>query len=125
MWELIDFDGVTYKIIYAKRQGAGNLLTVEIKAVPLFFDTFNNLRIYEEYERHMTAQFAFNLIFETTGYNFILFGQFDAVDWQGFGKGESLLETIKNYLERSMAEYRIVYITVNISRYLGYVTYLL
>src|SRR5690625_5556429 len=93
--DLIEIDEVTKKIIYAKRQGAVNLLTVEIKAVTLFFDTFNNLRIYEEYERHMTAQFAFNLIFETTGYNFILIGQFDAVDWQGFGKGESRLQTFK------------------------------
>src|SRR5690625_5179528 len=119
MWELIDFDGVTYKIIYAKRQGAGNLLTVEIKAVPLFFDTFNNLRIYEEYERHMTSQFAFNLIFETTGYNFILIGQFDAVDWQGFGKGESRLQTFERALERYKAEFRIVGKTVFLERQIG------
>jgi len=34
MWTITDFDGIEYKIIYAKRRGDGDLLSVEIKARP-------------------------------------------------------------------------------------------
>src|SRR5690625_216263 len=67
MWEITDFDDVTYKIVYAKKKGEGKLLSVEIKAVPLFFDTFDTQRVYEEYNEHMTAQRCFSLIFEEIG----------------------------------------------------------
>src|SRR5699024_11463645 len=72
MWEVVDFDDVVHKVIYSKRKGQGDELTVDIKAIPLFFDDFDNSRIYEEFNEHMTAQVAFGRIFKGTGYDFII-----------------------------------------------------
>src|SRR5699024_5903540 len=119
MWEVIDFDGVEHKIIFAKRKGKGNLLNVDIKAIPLFFDTLDNDRIYDRYDEHMTANRAFMLIFEKTGFGFVLSDQFDAVSWEGFGEGESKLETFKRVLERYKTEFRIVGNTVYLERQIG------
>src|SRR5699024_9255454 len=82
-------------------------LSVEIKAIPLFFDEFDNDRIYERYDKHMTALEAFQKIFQDTNYDFSLGDQFDAVQWEGFGAGESRLETFKRALERYKCEFRI------------------
>lgn len=119
MWVIGDLDGVEHKIIYAKRKGEGDSLTVEVKAIPLFFDTFDTLRIYEEYNEHMTAQLAFTRIFTDTPFNFVLVDQFDAVQWQGFGGGESRLETFKRALERYKAEFRIVGNIVYLHKQIG------
>lgn len=119
MWTLVDDNNVEYKIIYLKKQGEGNSLSVEIQAVPLFFDDFDNQRIYEEYNQHMTAQAAFTLIFADSGYNFVLHDSFDAVDWQGFGAGESRLETFKRALNRYGAEFEIVGNTVHLKALIG------
>lgn len=83
-------------------------LQVEIKAIPLFFDTLDNSRIYEEFNEHMPAQLAFSRIFEGLPFEFILVGQFDAIEWEGFGAGESRLETFKRALDRYKMEFRIV-----------------
>lgn len=119
MWELVDFDDVSHKIIYAKKRGEGNHLTVEVKAIPLFFDTFDTLRIYEEYNEHMTAQLAFTRIFKDTGFGFVLVDAFDAVQWEGFGGGESRLETFKRAIERYQAEFRIIGNTVYFHKQIG------
>lgn len=119
MWEFIDIDEVVHKVIYAKKKGEGNLLNVEIKAIPLFYDTMDNSRIYEEYNEHMPAQRAFTRIFEDMPFGFVLGGQFDAMEWEGFGGGETRLETFKRALERYKAEFKIVGDTVYLEHQIG------
>ena len=119
MWEITDFDDVAHKIVYAKKKGEGNLLSVEIKSVPLFFDTFDTERIYEEYNEHMTAMRCFTLIFEDSGYNFVLVDSFDAIEWQGLGGGETRLEMFKRALNRYGAEFRISGNTVYLHKQVG------
>ena len=119
MWEITDFDDVAHKIVYAKKKGEGRLLTVEIKAIPLFFDTFDTERIYDEYNEHMTAQHCFTLIFEDSGYNFVLVDSFDAIDWQGLGGGETRLEMFKRALNRYGAEFRISGNTIYLHKQVG------
>src|SRR5699024_8594107 len=87
--------------------GKGQLLNVEIKAVPMFFDTLDNDRIYDRYDEHMTAQLAFTRIFKGTGFTFVLYGNFSAVEWEGLGEGDSKLETFKRVLNRYICEFRI------------------
>src|SRR5699024_1197727 len=108
MWTITDFEDVEHKIIYCKRRGEGDLLSVEIKAIPLFFDEMDTSRIYEEYNEHMTSIVAFGRVFEDTNFTFSLVDSFDAVNWEGFGAGESKLETFKRCLERYKAEFKIV-----------------
>lgn len=82
-------------------------LEVEIKAVPRFFDELDNDRIYERIDKHMTALEAFNKILQGTNFDFSLGDQFSAVQWEGFGEGETRLETFKRALERYKCEFRI------------------
>src|SRR5699024_5843776 len=88
--------------------GEGDSLSVDIKAAPIFFDWMDNSRIYEEYTQHMTAMHAFTLIFDDTPFDFVLVDQFNAVAWEGFGAGETRLETFNRALERYEAEFEIV-----------------
>src|SRR5690625_7738059 len=95
LWRVIDHDDVEHVIIYCKRKGEGERLRVEIKAIPLFFDTLDNDRIYERHDEHMTANSAFTKIFDGTGFGFVLSDSFNAVQWEGFVDGETKLETFK------------------------------
>jgi len=108
MWTITDHDSVEHRIIHVVRRGKGDDMTVDIKAIPLFYDVMDTLRIYDRYDEHMTAQLAFSRIFEDTGFSFTLNGSFDAVQWEGFGDGETRLETFKRSLERYKCEFRIV-----------------
>jgi hypothetical protein len=117
MWEVVaDTD---YKIIYCKKRGSGDKLNVEIKAIPVFFDTFDTQRIYEEYNEHMTAQLCFNRIFQDSGYNVVLNGTFEAVQWEGFGAGDTRLTLFKNALNRYKAEFTVSGNTVTIENLIG------
>lgn len=108
LWRVVDHDAVEHVIKYYKRQGKGNKMTAEIKAIPLFFDVLDNDRIYERYDKHMMAEETFTLIFNGTGFTFVLVDSFYAVDWEGFGDGESKLESFKRALERYKCEFEIV-----------------
>lgn len=118
MWQIIAED-IDYKIVYAKRKGAGELLTVDVKAVPLFFDDFNRQRIYERYDQHMTAMACFTLIFGGSGYNFVLVDSFDAIQWEGLGDGDTRLAMFKAALNRYGAEFRISENTVYLEKQIG------
>lgn len=119
MWSIVDHSDIEYKIVYLRKRGEGALLTVDIKAIPIFFDVMDNTRIYEVYNEHMTANRCFALIFEQTDFNVILNGNFSAVEWQGFGKGDSLLELFKRAIDRYEAEFRIVGNTVYLENMIG------
>lgn len=94
-------------------------LNVEIKAIPMFFDTMDNRRIEDEYNEHMTAHRAFSLIFDGMPFSFAIVDQFDAVQWEGFGGGESRLDTFKRALERYKCEFRISGNTVYLESRIG------
>ncbi len=94
-------------------------MNVEVKAIPKFFDVLDNMRYKVEYNEHMTAQRAFTRIFDGTGFEFILVGHFDAVDWEGFGGHETRLETFKRALDRYKMEFRIEGNVVYLERQIG------
>lgn len=119
MWSFIDKNGNVYKILYCKKQGKGNKLTVDIKAIPSFFDTMNNNRIYTKYDEHMTAMSAFTKIFKKVPFEFVLVGTFDSVEWEGFGSGQTLLKTFQRALERYKCEFRISGETVYLEERVG------
>ena len=119
MWIIADHDDVEYKIIYCKKQGEGDSLTVNIKAIPLFFDVFNTQRIYERVNQHMTDNAFFNFVFDGSGYNFILSDSFSAQDWQGLGDGATRLDMFQRGLNRYKAEFRISGNTVYLERQIG------
>ncbi len=119
MWRIVDDDDTEYKIIYCKRRGTGNLLTVDVKALPKYQDDLNNQRVYERYDQRMTANAYFHLVFDGSGYNFILNGTFEAQQWEGLGEGSTRLEMLKNGLNRYKAEFRISGNTIYIENQIG------
>ncbi|WP_193064919.1 phage tail protein [Oceanobacillus oncorhynchi] len=118
MWTLV-LEDIEYKIKFLKKQGKGNKLRATVKAIPLFFDDFDALRIYERYDRHMTAHFYFSLLFENTKYDFVLNGTFEAQQWEGAGEGKTYLKMFEEGLNRYKGEFRIVGNTVFIENFIG------
>lgn len=94
-------------------------MVVEIKAEPLFFNEFSKSRVYDKFDRHMTAQEAFSQIFKDTNFDFVLADQFEASSWEGFGD-DNKLELFKKALEKYEAEFRIagnvIYLEAQIGR---------
>ena len=119
MWTVIDHFGVEQKIVYLQRRGQGEEQSVQIKGIPLFFDVMNSDRIYERVDKHMTAMEAFTRIFENTGFTFVLADSFDAVEWEGFGEGETHLESFKRALDRYGAEFYIRGKQVTLKKLIG------
>lgn len=119
MWTVIDHFGVEQKIVYLQRRGQGKEQSVQIKGIPLFFDAMNSDRIYERVDKHMTAMESFTRIFENTGFTFVLADSFDAVEWEGFGEGESRLESFKRALDRYEAEFYIRGKQVTLKKLIG------
>lgn len=108
MWSIFDFDDVEHRILFVDRRGKGDKQYVEIQAIPKFFDVLDNDRIYKEYNEHMTAKVAFDRIFDNLPFTYRFVDTFYAVEWEGFGAGESKLETFSRAIERYKAEFRIV-----------------
>lgn len=119
MWIISDHDDVKHKIIYSKKQGTGDRLKMNIRAIPLFFDTFGAQRIYDRFDQHMTAFSYFSIVFADSGYNFILVDSFEAIQWQGAGEDATRLEMFKNGLNRYGAEFRISGNTIYIEEMIG------
>jgi hypothetical protein len=119
MWVITDHDGTEYKIKYAKKKGHGNRLTVDVKAVPLFFDEMDADRVYKEHTAHMTAQEYFSIVFAGTGYKFILNGHFEAIQWEAAGKGETKLKLFKDGIDRYEAEFNLIGTTVYLEEQIG------
>ena len=119
LWRIVDHDDVEHVIKYCRRRGVGDRMAVDIKGVPVFFDKLDNDRIYERIDKHMTASEAFTRIFENTGFTFVLVDSFAAVDWEGFGDGETKLESFKRALERYKCEFEIIGNTVYLRSQIG------
>lgn len=119
LWRIIDHDDVEHVIKYCRRRGVGDKMAVDIKGVPVFFDKLDNGRIYERIDKHMTANEAFTRIFENTGFTFVLADSFAAVDWEGFGDGETKLESFRRAIERYGCEFEINGNTVYLRKQIG------
>lgn len=119
LWRIIDHDDVEHVIKYCRRRGVGDKMAVDIKGVPVFFDKLDNDRIYERIDKHMTANEAFMRIFENTGFTFVLADSFAAVDWEGFGDGETKLESFRRAIERYGCEFEISGNTVYLRKQIG------
>ncbi|WP_433774906.1 phage tail protein [Bacillus wiedmannii] len=119
MWTIVDDDDTAYKIVYLKKQGEGEQLSAEIKAIPKFFDDFSNDRVYEVYDKSLTAKAAFDIIFANTGYFYQLSGDFTAKEWQGFGGGAARIDMFKDSLNRYGVEFKILGNIVYLEKQIG------
>ncbi|AJI08613.1 phage tail protein [Bacillus cereus] len=119
MWTLVDDNETEYKVVYLKKQGEGQTLTAEIKAVPKFYDDFDSGRVYEEYNQSFTANACFATIFNGSGYVYQLNGSYNSLQWEGFGGGSTRLEMFKDALNRYGAEFKVLGKVVTIEPQIG------
>ncbi|TXR94759.1 hypothetical protein DN390_24055 [Bacillus sp. SH7-1] len=120
MWTLVDDNETEYKVVYLKKQGEGQTLTAEIKAVPKFYDDFDSGRVYEEYNQSFTANACFATIFSGSGYAYQLNGSYNSLQWEGFGGGSTRLEMFKDALNRYGAEFKVLGKVVTIEPQIGF-----
>lgn len=120
MWTLVDDNETEYKVVYLKKQGEGQTLTAEIKAVPKFYDDFDSGRVYEEYNQSFTANACFATIFSGSGYAYQLNGSYNSLQWEGFGGGSTRIEMFKDALNRYGAEFKVLGKVVTIEPQIGF-----
>ena len=118
LWEL-DYNNITYKIVYVKQQTRGNGFYLNVRATPLFYWEFDKSIIHENHDGSHTANEAFRRVFEGTGYNYVLVDFSPAVSWEGFGKGSTRLEMFKRLIDRYNYEFTINGSTVTMRHLIG------
>mgnify|MGYP001319011942 CR=1 FL=1 len=107
-WSVVDHDGLEHKVVYFRKKGEGKLLTVDIRAIPVYIDELKRKRVYERYDKSFTAHDYFSLIFDDTPYDFVLVGSFLSSRWEGLGEGDDKATMFSNGLNRYGAEFELV-----------------
>lgn len=118
MWE-VDYYGDTYKIVYAKKQSKGHSFYIDVRAVHKALDVLDTTRTYERFDGSLTSDKGFEKVFSDTRYSFVLLDTFNAIEIEGFGDGETRLESFKRLLDRFGAEFYISGTTFYIKKYIG------
>lgn len=118
LWEL-DYNNITYKIVYVKQQTRGSSFYLNVRATPLFYWEFDKSVIHEDNDGSHTANSAFRVVFEGTDYNFVLVDFSPSVEIEGFGKGSTRLELFKRLLDRYNYEFTINGSTVTMRHLVG------
>ena len=118
LWEL-DYNNITYKIVYVKQQTRGDGFYLNVRATPLFYWDFDKSIIHENHDGSHTANEAFKRVFEGTGYNYVLVDFSPSLEWEGFGKGATRLEMFKRLIDRYGYEFTINGSTVTMRHLVG------
>ena len=118
LWEL-DYNNITYKIVYVKQQTRGSGFYLNVRATPLFYWDFDKSIIHENHDGSHTANEAFRRVFEGTGYNYVLVDFSPSLEWEGFGKGATRLEMFKRLIDRYGYEFTISGSTVTMRHLIG------
>ena len=118
LWE-VTYRNVEYKIVHIKQITKGNSFYLDIRAIPLFYWDMDKQIIHENMDGHYTGRNAFDVVFKGSGYEFVLVDYAEAIQIEGFGKGETRLEMFKRLLDRFKLEFYIVGKTVYIRKLIG------
>lgn len=118
LWE-INYKTVDYKIMYIKQITKGNSFYLDIRATPLFYFDMDKQIIHENKDGHYTGKNAFDVVFQDSGYQYVLVDFVNAIQIEGFGKGETRLEMFKRLIDRFSLEFYIVGKTVYLKKLIG------
>ena len=118
LWE-INYQTVDYKIMYVKQVTKGDSFYLDVRAIPLFYWDFDKQIVHENKDGHYTGTNAFTDLFNGTGYQYVLVDFVEAIQIEGFGKGETRLEMFKRLIERFGLEFYIVGKTVYLRKLIG------
>ena len=105
--------------MYVKQVTKGDSFYLDIRATPLFYFDMDKQIIHEDKDGHYTGKNAFDVVFNGSGYQYILVDFVEAIQIEGFGKGETRLEMFKRLIDRFSLEFYIVGKTVYLKKLIG------
>ena len=113
-----DWDGETYKIIYAKPKDEGRSLSVSFDAVHQFFYDFDHSNCYQVFNGSNRFEVYIEAIFKNSGYRYVIEAQANAIRKDNFGNA-SRLKMFKDVIKAAGLEFSVTGKVVRIVKKVG------
>ena len=113
-----DWDGETYKIIYAKPKDEGRSLSVSFDAVHQFFYDFDHSNCYQVFNGSNRFEVYIEAIFKNSGYRYVIEAQANAIRKENFGNAKRL-SMFKDVIKAAGLEFSVTGKVVRIMKKVG------
>ena len=113
-----DWDGETYKIIYAKPKDEGRSLSVSFDAVHQFFYDFDHSNCYQVFNGSNRFEVYIEAIFKNSGYRYVIEAQANAIRKENFGNAKRL-SMFKDVIKTAGLEFSVTGKVVRIVKKVG------
>ena len=113
-----DWDGETYKIIYAKPKDEGRSLSVSFDAVHQFFYDFDHSNCYQVFNGSNRFEVYIEAIFKNSGYRYVIEAQANAIRKENFGNAKRL-SMFKDIIKAARLEFSVTGKVVRIVKKVG------
>lgn len=113
-----DWDGETYKVIYAKPKDEGRSLSVSFDAVHQFFYDFDHSNCYQLFNGSNRFEVYIEAIFRGSGYRYVIEAQANAIRKENFGNAKRL-SMFKDIIKAAGLEFSVTGKVVRIVKKVG------
>lgn len=113
-----DWDGETYKIIYAKPKDEGRSLSVSFDAVHQFFYDFDHSNCYQVFNGSNRFEVYIEAIFKNSGYRYVIEAEAKAIRKENFGNAKRL-SMFKDVIKAAGLEFTVAGKVVRIVKKVG------
>ena len=113
-----DWDGETYKIIFAKPKDEGRSLSVSFDAVHQFFYDFDHSNCYQVFNGSNRFEVYIEAIFKNSDYRYVIEAQANAIRKENFGNAKRL-SMFKDVIKAAGLEFSVTGKVVRIVKKVG------